>query len=124
MYFQLLLQLQQLLYFLPLKVPLEIIVEYKLSIHSAAFSVLPLVNFVTLVRLCRASPGLILSGLYPTTKSLFSINPDNDSRIFTQYSSVAPGYTVLSYIMTGIISFTRFFINEATVSEAFLVAKD
>lgn len=43
------------------------------------------------------SPGFILSGEYPTLKSIPHFKPDSFSNIGIQISSVTPGYTVDSY---------------------------
>ena len=52
------------------------------------------------------SPGLILSGEYPTLKSSMHFRLDSFSRIGMHKSSVTPGYTVDSY--TTMESFCRF----------------
>ena len=64
---------------------------------SAASGLDPAVTFVIVVRQCVLSPGLIRSGLYPTEKSVLNVRFDSFSRMGTQISSVAPGYTVDSY---------------------------
>ena len=49
------------------------------------------------------SPGFILSGLYPTKKSMLYFSLEYFCKVLTQISSVAPGYTVLSYITTSFL---------------------
>ena len=63
--------------------------------------------------LCSLSPGLILSGLYPAKKSVLNFSPDLLSKIGTQNSSVAPGYTVDSYT-----TISRFFKILPIISDA------
>ena len=78
--------------------PAFIISLYKESIRSAALGVEPEVTLRIVESLCSLSPGLILSGLYPTKKFLLNLRPEIRSNTGTQSSSVAPGYTVDSYI--------------------------
>src|SRR5690606_28914275 len=80
------------------KVPASIMELYNSSISRATSGVDPEVILVILVNVRSLSPGLMRSGLYPTKKSLLYSNPASSSRMGTQTSSVAPGYTVDSYI--------------------------
>ena len=64
--------------------------------NSATSGLEPDVIFFILVRVLILSPGLILSGEYPAKKSLLYFNLLFSSIIGIQYSSVRPGYTVLS----------------------------
>ena len=60
----------------------------------------PDVTFLIFVSVLTLSPGLILSGEYPTKKSLLSLRLECFSIIGMQTSSVAPGKTVDSNITT------------------------
>src|SRR5579863_7225407 len=87
---------------------------YKSLITSASWGVDPDVTLVIDVKVWILSPGLILSGEYPTKKSRLYIKPEALSNTGTQSSSVQPGYTVDSYIT---ISFG--FKRLPIISEAF-----
>ena len=48
-------------------------------------------TFTIVARVCTLSPGLILSGEYPTLKSSFHFKPETSSNTGIQSSSVQPG---------------------------------
>lgn len=58
---------------------------------SAVSGVDPEVTFTIEVNVFILSPGTILSGEYPTKKSLLNISPEVFSKTGTHYSSVQPG---------------------------------
>ena len=80
--------------------------SYTFAIISKDSSSIPDTTLIASLSLCSLSPGLILSGEYPTLKSIPHLKPDSSSRIGTHISSVTPGYTVDSN--TTIAPFVKF----------------